>query len=506
MRPSAGSYSLSGSIALFVGLAAAGCGGGGGGGSSLPLPQVTPTPIPTPTAVVSALCSNKMSVGSQVSGAGGGTLAMRYPARTQGAVEADKIAVRFESARYSDAAAAELTKLGATPVSSINARGAMTFEIPGGADPYSAAAAMRGQPGVVAASPVVLRNALQTPNDPDFGFPKQWNLLQIGMPDAWSITTGSPAIKIAVVDTGYDMSHVDLAGKVTQSAVFDLGKGIPDPAETAQDNDGHGTNVSGIASAATDNGAFVAGVGWQVSLMEARVFPHCPPDKPFAHASSNDIAAGIDWAVANGAKVINLSLGSDQSDDVYEEPAVANALSRGVVVVAAAGNGDASGAGRATLVYPAADPGVISVGSSAIRDVTPNSLTGATEYVAGYSDYGPGPNGPLDVVAPGGDPTQSQTSCQDPSCVDYLQWILNLYSTTAVSQSGHTRALFAGTSQATAHVSGVVGLMLSKLLAEGRSLSPAQVRAIIDASADNIRDSHQGHGRINALRALQATP
>ncbi len=440
--------------------------------------------------------------------ASGRSLALRSPHSAGNGIAAGKIAVRFaNTGSYNAAVSKALQRLGATPLGIMNVHGAITLALGPTQDPYRAAAFMRTVPGVAAASPVFQRYALAatTPNDPQYVAGHQWDMNSIDMPDAWSITEGNFAVKIAVLDTGYDALNPDLAGKVVQSIVFDKGTGQADTAASAQDNDGHGTDVSGIAAADTNNTTDVAGTGWNVSLLEARVFPLDTSANMCPTSSSNDVGAAIDWAVSNGANVISLSLGSDQADPVSEEPAVARAIAHGVIVVAASGNGNSSKVGQPKLVFPGADLGVISVGASALHDVTPNTLAGATEYVASYSNYG-NANQPLDVVAPGGDPSAAQTKCSTSSCIDYLQWILNLYTTTAIAGGGYQMALFAGTSQATPHVAGLAALMVSKAMANGVTLTPAQARQIIDSTTDNINDSKQGHGRINAFHALQATP
>jgi serine protease len=244
----------------------------------------------------------------------------------------------------------------------------------------------------------------------------------------------------------------------------------------------------------------VAGVGWNVHLLEARVFPYGKNPG----ASTQDIAAAINWAVANGARVINMSLGSGSPDPTFEEPAVASALSKGVIVVAAAGND-----GKNIIDYPAADPGVVAVGASAYCDkATPaspcgtaqNVLAGGHEYVAAYSNFGAG----LSLVAPGGDPDATQTKCTTLACIDFLQWIDNLDSTAGPFKE--QVGLFAGTSQATPHVAGAAALMVSK----DPALTPAQALAILKANVDNISDPHKGPGgltgRLNVLDALNATP
>ena len=351
-------------------------------------------------------------------------------------------------------------------------------------DPRSAAAAVQNLPGVLAAGPVIYRHLDSVPNDPLFV--NQWDMLVTQMPSAWNITTGSSSIRVAVLDTGYDTTNPDLAGKVDVSVVYDKGDGTVHTGAPIEDTDGHGSDVSGIAAADTNNMKDVAGVGYNVHLIEARVFPQ--PAGP--GASTRDIAAAINWAVIHGAKVINLSLGSAGPDNTYEEPAVAAALAAGVVVVAASGND-----GLNIVDYPAADPGVLAVGASAFCDSVPNVLAG-NEYVASYSNYGP----QLTLVAPGGDPTKSQQQCKTAACIDYLQWIENLDS--LKGPFTEEVGLFAGTSMATPHVAGAAALLLSLT----PSLKPCQVFNMIKTKADPIGDPRQGSGRLNVLNALNATP
>jgi len=371
-------------------------------------------------------------------------------------------------------------------VSAPNPQGAVSFSIPQTMDPRSAAAAVQNIPGVIAAGPVLYRHLDTIPNDPDYV--NQWDMTVTQMPSAWTITTGLATLRVAVIDTGYDTGNPDLAGKVDLSVVYDKGDGTVHTGAPIEDTDGHGTDVSGIAAADTNNATDVAGVGWNVHLIEARVFPQ--PAGP--GANSRDIAAAINWAVTNGAKVINLSLGSASADNVYEEPAVAAALAAGVVVVAATGND-----GMNIVDYPAADPGVLAVGASAFCDSTKNVLAGS-EYVASYSNYGP----QLTLVAPGGDPTQAQVHCNpaDPTCIDFLQWIENLDS--KQGQFKEYVGLFAGTSMASPHVAGAAALLLSVT----PSLKPCQVFNMIKTTADPIGDPHQGSGRLNVLNALNAKP
>lgn len=457
-----------------------------GGGSS------TPAPTPVPTA---GTCVAGQSETRRTFTADGHTYVMAGMSKSGSEKWVPgKMWVRFAPSAFHRSLVGVLNTLHAIPDGMTDRAGFQTFDLPVGQDLDQAVASMQGQPGVVHAGKLALRYLQAVPNDPFFNNIQQWALYQISMPNAWNITTGSASVHIAIIDTGYDLANFDVAPKVDASNVFVTGS----PSTSPQDCDGHGTNVSGIAAAVTNNAAGVAGVGYNVHLLEARVFPYGSNPS----ASEGDIAAGINWAVASGANVISLSLGSPTDDPGGpEDTAVANALSAGVIVVAAAGNDS----NYAAIDFPAGDPGVIAVGATSLNDHgNPNDPVGATEYVAAYSNFSPR----LDVVAPGGDPDAFQQNCTPGTagCPDYLQWILGLYSSTAAGATGPQPdlALFAGTSQATPHVSGLAALMVSKAQADSINLTPAIAKAIFDTPADNdnISDPHQGKGRIDALKAL----
>src|SRR5947209_8418839 len=156
---------------------------------------------------------------------------------------------------------------------------------------------------VVAALLATVLTAAKASNDP--WFPRQWGVVQIGAPQAWAASTGA-GVKIGVVDTGVDTSHEDLAGKVVGTADC---RGGCHPG--GQDDHGHGTHVSGIAAAATDNGKGIAGVAPGAQLVVAKVL------NKDGSGSTDDIAAGMKWVISQGAKVVNLSLGPDVLDPRY---------------------------------------------------------------------------------------------------------------------------------------------------------------------------------------------
>jgi subtilisin family serine protease len=382
------------------------------------------------------------------------------------------------------------------------------MDIPAGETYESFAAKLAQDPAVSGTERIQMRYTQSVapvfPNDPHFNSTEQWDMYRINAPYAWGYTLGSSSVNIAVIDTGADLTLPDLATKVTYAekvvnGVVTFGTGA------VVDLDGHGTNVAGIADAAGNNSSGYAGVGYNTSLEVFRIFPDPKApmyiNDPNYGASTSDEAQAIYDAVAQDANVISLSLGDPAVDtananspgfSAVEHDAVEYAISSGVTVVAASGNGAYS-----TVGYPAAYSGVISVGASAVNDGGTGVYSSAlTESVASYSNYGPN----LSVVAPGGNATSD-------SDADPLDFIASLGSTRAVTPGfqctdlSDCSSLYAGTSQATPHVAGAAALML----AANANLSPAQILQVLESTADDIgAGATQGHGRIDLYRALAA--
>jgi len=198
--------------------------------------------------------------------------------------------------------------------------------------------------------------ASTTVNDPLF--PQQWGAKRINVQDAWDITNGA-SIVVAVLDSGVDASHPELAGRLLPGWDF-----VNDDADPADDT-GHGTAIAGIIGANAHNGMGVAGIAPASTLLPVKVLD----ETNFGFFS--DIAAGIVYAVDNGARVINLSLGSSSGSGILQT-AIDYATAHDVVVVAAAGN-DA----HSVPEYPAACVGVIAV-----------AATDAGNDPAWFSNYG----------------------------------------------------------------------------------------------------------------------
>lgn len=239
----------------------------------------------------------------------------------------------------------------------------------------------------------------QDPSDPLWS--QAWSLRALKLPDAWPASRGAAGTVVAVVDTGVDPAHDDLDGALVPG--YDtLGTDVG-----TADQNGHGTAVAGVIAARSDNRLGVTSVCGACSLMPVKVIG------ADGVGDSAHIAAGIVWAADHGARVINLSIVLDSPQQSVEE-AVRYAHERGVVLVAAAGNG-----GGTTPTYPAAYPDVIGVAAS---------QEDGSLYP--WSQHGPW----VDVAAPGCTPSTARGG-------------------------GYT--MFCGTSSASAATSGTIALALS---------------------------------------------
>ncbi|SER36821.1 S8 family serine peptidase [Natrinema salaciae] len=282
----------------------------------------------------------------------------------------------------------------------------------------------------------------RTPDDPDFS--QQYAPQQVNAPDAWETTLGSADVTIAVVDTGTDYDHPDLRDQFGSNPGTDPAGDTDDPAARGAE---HGTHVSGIASATTDNGDGVAGIS-NSHLYSVRVLGD-------GGGSWSDIADGIQWAVDNGADIINLSLGAPQRSGVVER-AINYAYDNGTLPIAAAGNG---GPCTDCVSYPAAYSNCVAV-----------SALDSSENLARFSNTGP----EIDVAAPG---------------VDVLSTVPN----------GGYESL-SGTSMASPVVAGVAALGLAATPEWG----PSELRSALEESAVDVGlpANEQGAGRVDAANLV----
>jgi thermitase len=300
-------------------------------------------------------------------------------------------------------------------------------------------------PKVLYAEANYLATAIYTPDDAYFD--KQWGLNKIQAPQAWDVTKGSSSIEIAILDTGVDLDHPDLTGKIVESINFTS-------SATADDIYGHGTHVAGIAAASTNNGVGVAGLGYSSSIVNVKVLG----DDGKGYYSW--IAKGIIWAADNGAEVINLSLGGSSASSTLED-AVNYAWNKGTIVVAAAGNN-----GSSSPFYPAYYLNTMAVAATDIND-----------SLASWSNRGEW----VDVAAPG----------------------VGIYSTLKDGGYGNK----SGTSMASPYTSGLAALLYSVVTdSNGNGRLNDEVRSRIETTADNIGSVGVGSGRINAFKAVSGSP
>jgi subtilisin family serine protease len=254
----------------------------------------------------------------------------------------------------------------------LDALRAQSAEVPGNRS-KQAVAALRADPDVAYVEVERPVRAFDVTPD-DVRYPEQTELAEVTVPTAWDTTTGS-ALTVAVVDSGVTATG-DLAGAVLPG--YDYVNGD----SNAADDLGHGTAVASLIAARGNNGAGMAGVCWTCRILPVKALDSDGYGYP------SDIAAGIVYAVKNGAKIVNLSLGGAASTVMADAVAYANL--KGVLVVAAAGNNG----GRSTAttpMYPAAYPGVLGVGATDSGSDAPADFTSRNSSATAW----------VDVAAPG---------------------------------------------------------------------------------------------------------
>ena len=354
----------------------------------------------------------------------------------------------------------------------------------------AAAAALERQPGVVYAEPNYVYRAAAIPDDP--GFDQLWALNSTGQvvagtsgmadadidaAEAWDVTTGAPGTVVAVVDSGVDRVHPDLApnvwtnpGETAGNGADDDGNGYVDDARgwdfvgnspDASDPNGHGTHIAGPIGARGNDGVGVAGLNWQVALMPVRV------TDASGGATAAQVAAGLAYAGAEGARVANLSLGAP-----FGSRAIADAVARSpnTLFVAAADNGGADGAGDDADVagdFPCSlpAPNLVCVAASDRND----NLTAFTNF---------GPRS-VDLAAPG----------------------VAIRSTVP----GNGYAVLRGTSFATPHVAGVAALVWSRYPAASVEFVRNALLTRVDPKSGMAGRIATG-GRLNAFGSVTVPP
>jgi thermitase len=343
--------------------------------------------------------------------------------------------------------AAALANSGARLEKTLDRINVHVLQVPEQASDHIAAALMQSGMFTFVEQDHILRQAAGvTPNDPYFT--SQWHLSAIQAPGAWGVTTGSSSVVIGVIDSGADWTHPDLASKLVPG--WNFLTGTSNTQDSGGDS-GHGTAVSGAAVAATNNGTGVAGVGWSTMVMPLEIMDST------GSASYSNLASAITYAADHGVRIINVSMGGSTASSTLTS-AESYAWNKGCVIFAAAGNNASS-----ALVYPAADPNVVSV-----------SATDVNNTFASFSSYGSW----IDISAPGNNILTTMTGG------GYGSWY--------------------GTSFSSPITAGVAALVLA--LKPG--LSNSALVSLLEQNADDFGtagwDQYFGYGQVNAYKAVLA--
>ena len=386
-------------------------------------------------------------------------------AATDSSQVAGQIIVKF---RDNGAAAGVLRQNGLSEGAGIGSTGAHLVKVPAGKERQLIEGLSRN-PAVEYAEP----DELVTATTADQYFPRQYALQNNGQSftntantltvaagkadadvdavEAWNVTTGS-GIKVAVLDSGVASDNPDINPKVVLRANFS-------GAATNEDNYGHGTHVAGIVAASSNNTVGVAGMCPGCTILAGKVL------NDSGVGSSSGLANGINWAVSSGAKVINMSIGVRASRTL--ETAVNNAWNKGVVLVAAAGNG-----GNQTKIYPGAYPNVIAV-----------AATDNSDAKASFSTYGASW---VDVAAPG----------------------VNVYSTFPnhkfVIGTQNNRSFGYDVGNGTSMSSPIVAATAALAWSANPAATNTSIRTKVQSTADKIggTGTYWANGRVNACRAV----
>ncbi len=322
------------------------------------------------------------------------------------------------------------------------------------------------------------------PIDPEFGL--LWGLNNTGqaggipdadidLPEARDIETGSKDVVVAVIDTGVNYNHPDLQDNMWRNPNYEYGYDFVDEDPDPMDDNGHGTAVAGIIGAVGDNSIGVVGVSPKVSIMSLKSF------NSEGNGSISDVVQAVEYAIANGAKVINASFGQrlNNLDSQVLKAAIDSTQNNGVLLIAAAGN---NGSNNVIIKhYPASydHPNIISVAAANNKD-----------ELSGFSNFGAN----VDLGAPGGNNSPKSNTLIYPREGD-------IYSTGLNNDYGWDT----GTSMATAYVTGAAAL----LLAQDPNRTFVQLKDIL-MNATNPLPSLNGKtvtgGRLNVWKALNRPP
>jgi thermitase len=313
-------------------------------------------------------------------------------------------------------------------------------ELPPTANANAFANAFRGRPEVEFTEPDMYLAPVQvTPNDPYYS--SQWHLTKIQAPTAWTYTKGTSLIKIAILDTGVDSSHADLAARMLP------GWNTYNNNSDSRDIHGHGTKVAGTASASSNNSMGGAAVSWETLIMPIRVTDTA------GYATYSTLATGLSWSADRGARVANISF--DVTGSATVSSAAQYFQNKGGVVFSSAGN-----TGLLSLLAPS--PYITSV-----------SATDQNDQIYSWSTFG------------------SRVTLSAPGCV-------------FTTYRGSTYGTACGTSFASPIAAGVAALVLSRNPNLTPSQVTSILRSTADDRGLLGLDQLFGYGRVNAAKAVQA--
>jgi subtilisin family serine protease len=311
---------------------------------------------------------------------------------------------------------------------------------------------LQSDPNVEYAQPNFIYHATALPNDPSFA--QQWGMNNTGqivtatsngaglsdqtdnpgtaaddmsLPAAWDYITDCSSVVVAVLDTGIAYNHEDLSANMWDGSSYGIslhGINLQDGTNDPMDNNGHGSHVAGVIGAVGNNGVGVSGICWKASLMAVKVLDST------GTGSTSTIADGISWAVAHGARVVNLSLGTT-SEDPAINAAVAATQAQGAVIVAAAGNNATNN--NNTPFYPCNSPSANVICVAAVDQQF---------NLASFSNYG---STSVHVAAPGVNIVSTYPYASTKTTDDFSTWTFN--STTGGAGWGATTTTLYGPSE-----------------------------------------------------------
>lgn len=399
--------------------------------------------------------------------------------------------------RLGDERVQAVRQVAPSPSAAVDAGPIVLFALPDAADEAAtrrALARIATDPRVLRVEPDRIRRAAAVPDDPLW--PQQWSLPLIRLPQAWELTQGSADVVVAFLDTGVVRGHPDLEGRLLAGYDFISTPTSADDGDTTRDADPtdtgtvdtsrlHGLHVAGTIGAITNNSIGIAGVDQKCRLLPVRVLGVNGGD-----GMDSDIADAVRWTggaqvgglplAAQPAQILNMSFGGPGISFTLQR-VIDEVMRRGLVVIAAAGNGGAD----AVTYSPAGLDGVIAVGA-----------VGPDGKRASYSNYGPR----VDLLAPGGGaPEFGDVPDLLPQDLagGAADGILSTYRDDGIAeprQPPFTYGVLAGTSQAAPHVSGAAALLKAILPAVGPRTLAMLLRESANASYRCPSDAMGGCG------------